>query len=360
MPFLDKIFWSNPLRDWAIALGIILVTAVGLRVLLRVLTSRLGKLAAKTTNKVDDVVLESVGHTFKATYIVIGLAVAAATLELPPHVLRLVHLGAMTLIGLQVGVWISRATSAWLQLYRSRQMESDRGAATAVGTMTFLAQSVIWIMVLLITLGNLGINVTALITGLGIAGIAVALALQSVFSDLFASLAIVLDKPFVIGDFIIVGDFLGVVENVGLKTTRVRSLSGEQIAFANSDMLSSRIRNYGRMYERRVVFQLGVTYQTGLKELKSIPAVIKAAIESQDKVRFDRSHFAKYGDFALIFESVYYVLGPDYNLYMDIQQAINLQVHEQFAAAGIEFAYPTQTIFMQGGAAGADGEVAPA
>jgi len=175
----------------------------------------------------------------------------------------------------------------------------------------------------------------------------VALAVQNILGDLFASLSIVLDKPFAVGDFLIIDEHMGAVENVGLKTTRVRSLSGEQLVFSNADLLKSRIRNFGRMFERRVVFKIGVTYQTPRDKLQRIPAMIREAIQRQDKVRFDRSHFQAYGDYALTFETVYYVLSPDYNQYMDIQQAINLEIHEAFEAEGIEFAYPTQTLFLQ-------------
>jgi small-conductance mechanosensitive channel len=214
---------------------------------------------------------------------------------------------------------------------------------TAVG---FVARLVLWSVILLLALDNLGVDVTALVAGLGVGGIAVALAVQNILSDLFASLSIVLDKPFAVGDFLIIDSFLGSVEHVGLKTTRLRSLSGEQLVFSNTDLLGSRIRNYGRMFERRVVFKIGVTYQTPRDKLTKIPGIIREAIEAQDKTRFDRSHFNEYGEFSLNFESVYYVLGPDYNLYMDIQQAINLRIHERFEEEGIEFAYPTQTLFL--------------
>jgi small-conductance mechanosensitive channel len=139
---------------------------------------------------------------------------------------------------------------------------------------------------------------------------------------------------------------MGSVEHIGLKTTRLRSLSGEQLVFSNTDLLGSRIRNYGRMYERRVVFKLGVTYQTPREKLSQIPTIIREAIEEQDNTRFDRSHFQAYGDFSLNFESVYYIASPDYNLYMDIQQAVNLKIHERFEQESIEFAYPTQTLFV--------------
>jgi len=184
------------------------------------------------------------------------------------------------------------------------------------------------------------------VASLGIGGIAVALAVQNILGDLFASFSIVLDKPFVIGDFIIVGDLMGTVERIGLKTTRLRSLSGEQIIFSNSDLLGSRVRNYKRMYERRISFSLGVAYETSAEQLERIPRMIEEIVSSQPKVRFDRSHFKSFGDFALVFETVYYILTPDYTAYMDAQQAINIAIARKFAEEGIRFAYPTQTIYL--------------
>jgi small-conductance mechanosensitive channel len=189
-------------------------------------------------------------------------------------------------------------------------------------------------------------DVTALVAGMGIGGIAVALALQNILGDLFASLSIVLDKPFVIGDFIIVGELMGGVEKIGLKTTRVRSLSGEQLIFSNSDLLNSRIRNYKRMQERRIPFGFGVTYQTTPDQLEAIPALIKSIIECEEGLRFDRAHFKGFGESSYDFEVVYYINTPDYNAYMDAQQTINLALCRGFAERGIEFAYPTRTIHM--------------
>ena len=192
-------------------------------------------------------------------------------------------------------------------------------------------------------------DVTALVAGLGIGGVAVALAAQNILGDLFASVSIALDKPFVIGDFVTVGEFMGTVEYIGLKTTRVRSLSGEQVVFSNTDLLDSRIRNFGRLYQRRVVLTLGVTYQTPREELARIPDTIREAIVSQggDRVRFDRAHLASYDDSAITFEAVYVVLDPDYTLHMDIKQDVYLKVHEAFEERGIDFAYPTRTVFVE-------------
>jgi small-conductance mechanosensitive channel len=198
----------------------------------------------------------------------------------------------------------------------------------------------------LLILNNLGFDVTALVAGLGIGGIAIALAAQKILSDLFASLAIVVDQPFVVGDFVIVGSQMGTIERIGIKTTRIRSLSGEELICSNADLLGSRINNYKRMTERRVVFTIGVTYQTPADKVEKLPGMLRTAVESQDQVRFDRAHLARYGDFALVYEIVYWVLTPDYNLYMDIQQRINFSIYRQLQDEGIEFAYPTQTIHM--------------
>ena len=199
----------------------------------------------------------------------------------------------------------------------------------------------------MLILNNLGFDVTALIAGLGIGGVAIALAAQNILGDLFASLAIVLDRPFVVGDFIVFGDYLGTVERVGIKTTRIRSLSGEELVCSNTDLLATRIRNYKRMAERRVVFSIGVTYDTTAEQLARLPGLLREIVEAQPAVRFDRAHFQKYGDFALIFEIVYWMLDPDFNRFMDTQQAINLAIYRQAQAEGIAFAFPTQTIHLE-------------
>jgi small-conductance mechanosensitive channel len=276
----------------------------------------------------------------------LALFIGSRFVQLPAAVdgvlLKAVTIGSL----LQMGLWASAALTLILRLRRERQAAMDPDAVAAIDVLGFVVHVAVWSLVLLLAMDNLGYEITALLAGLGVGGIAVALATQNILGDLFASLSIVLDKPFAVGDFLVVGDFLGSVEKVGIKTTRLRSLSGEQLVFSNNDLLSSRIRNYGRMYERRVLFTLGVTYQTPADKLKRIPAIVREAIEMQESVRFDRAHFQKYGDFALIFEIVYYVLSPDFNLYMDIHQAVNLFIYERFAEEEIEFAYPTQTLYV--------------
>jgi len=201
--------------------------------------------------------------------------------------------------------------------------------------------------VVLVALDNFGVKVTTLVAGLGVGGIAAALAVQNILGDLFASVSILLDRPFEIGDFIIVGAQMGTVERIGLKSTRVRALSGEQLVFANADLLSSRIQNFKRMQERRVLFGLGVTYDTPTEKMERIPQILREIVSAQPNARLDRAHFSKYADWSLNFEVVYYMKVPDYNAYMDTQQIINLEILKRFRAEGIEFAFPTQTLHVQ-------------
>jgi small-conductance mechanosensitive channel len=202
-------------------------------------------------------------------------------------------------------------------------------------------------VLIVITLDNLGFEISALIAGLGVTGIVIGLAVQNIVGDLFSSFCIIFDKPFEVGDFIIVGDFMGAVENIGIKTTRLTSLGGEQLVFSNSDLTGSRIRNYKRMAQRRVVFGFGVEYGTEEEKLKSIPAAVKTIISDIEDTTYDRAHFQKFGNSCLDFEVVYYVLSSDYNRYMDIQQRINFRILSTFNKEGIHFAFPTQTLHIK-------------
>lgn len=224
--------------------------------------------------------------------------------------------------------------------------ETDGARAASVGLLTSLAQATIWILGILLVLSQFGVNVTTLIAGLGIGGVAVALAVQKLLGDFLASLSIVLDRPFDVNDFVIVKDIQGTVEKVGIRSTRIRSLTGEQIVVPNNDILQGTIRNFKRMPERRVVFSLGVVYDTPLEKLKTIPGLIQSIIQAHSNARFDRAHFSKFGDFSLNFEIAYFVLSADYNVYMDIQQSVNFEIMSQLRSSGIEFAYPTQTLFL--------------
>jgi small-conductance mechanosensitive channel len=340
-------FFGNSIVAWSgsVALFLIVVTVLGIA--RRFVRKRLLGPADAEARPALQIARHVMVHTAGWFLILIALFVGSRLLMSTRWTDMIPRIAIVGLV-IQLGLWATAALSMWLTLRRSRQLARDPSAVAAMDLMGFVARVVVWAAVLLVLLDNLGVDITALIAGLGVGGIAVALAAQNVLGDLFSSLSIVFDKPFVVGDFIVVGDFMGSVEHIGLKTTRLRSLSGEQVVFSNSDLLNSRVRNYGRMFERRVVCPIGVTYQTAAAKLRRIPAIIREIVEGQDKVRFDRAHFQGFGDSALTFEFVYYVLTPDYNYYMDVQQSINLALFEKLAGEGVEFAYPTQTVFVSG------------
>lgn len=347
MAILDSIFLGNTVRAWLIALVVAALVTAGLRLIRTVLLHRLRAVAERTRTSLDDTVVGVIDNTKSWFLLFLGLWAGSRWLTLPQSLgfpLRVIGVAAFVF---QIATWANVAITAVIRQRVRDTVAEDPAEATTMAALGFLIRLAVWSVLLLAALANLGIEIGPLLAGLGVGGVAVALAVQNVLGDLFASLSIVLDKPFVIGDFIVVGDTAGTIENVGLKSTRVRSLTGEQLIYSNSDLLSARIRNYKRMYERRILFALGVTYQTPRDRLEKIPAIIRESIESQEHARFDRSHFKSYGAFSLDFETVFWVTTPDYGVYMDTQQAINLAIHERFEEEGIEFAYPTQTLFLE-------------
>ncbi len=343
---LGRMLWGATAQEWLLALLIGVTVSAGLIALHRLVTWRFKRFAERTANIVDDILSVVLEKTRLYFLIAVGLYLGIVLRAIPREATLLLGKVVLVLVLLQVIRWGSSVITFYVSRYKERMLETDPGAVTTMQAVGFIGRMLLWIVVGLLALQNFGIEVTALVASLGIGGIAVALAVQNILGDLFASLSIVLDKPFVVGDFLIVDNYMGTVENVGLKTTRIRSLSGEQIVFSNSDLLNSRLRNYKRMYERRVVFGIGVVYQTPARQLARIPGMIREIVEAQEQTRFDRAHFKAFGDFALTFEVVYYVLSPDYTLYMDIQQAINLALYQRFEAEGIVFAYPTQTLYL--------------
>ena len=343
LEFMNQTLLGNSLTQWSLATAMLLLAFIMLRLIKRVATNRLAALASKTSTQWDDIIVDAIDKTRTLFLLVVSIFLASMFLQLPDRIHSILRATFMIFLLIQLGIWLTVIT---VEHYSKRTLAKNPAAATTMNAVGFISRIVIWSVITLVALDSMGINVTTVVAGLGIGGVAVALAVQNILGDLFASLSIILDKPFVIGDFLIIDEHMGGVEYIGLKTTRIRSLSGEQLIFSNSDLLKSRIRNYGRMFQRRVVFNLSVTYNTPRDKLKRIPELIKDAINAQDKTRFDRSHFMKYGDYALQFETVYYVKSPDYNIYMDIQQSIYFAIHEAFEREQIDFAYPTQKLFV--------------
>ncbi|WP_347558646.1 mechanosensitive ion channel family protein [Robbsia sp. KACC 23696] len=331
--------------DWLYACVAAIVSYVVLVAALGFIIKRLEIFAAKTTTQVDDVVIAVIKRTHRFTLLIAAILIGAKFLEVGPKWdVRISHLWFLV-IGLQIAIWINRAVSVWTA---SRLTGTGPAAHNPVITtmISWLLRALLWAVLLLDVLANMGVNITAFVASLGVGGIAIALAVQSILSDVFASAAIGLDKPFEIGDFVVFGDVAGSVEQIGLKTTRIRSLSGEEIVCSNTELLKNIIHNYKRMAERRILFGFGVTYDATPGQLREVPSIVKSAIESAGNTRFDRAHFKQFGDSSLDFEAVYYVTDPSYNLYMDIQQAVNLELMEELGKRNIEFAFPTRTVHV--------------
>lgn len=347
---LKELFRQNTPEDALMALATITLWLLVFHLVRKFALFRLRKLADRSSTKLDDFVCELLEGTRVMLAMAIGFYIATRMLEMPDKLDTIVTRLVIALMVLQAGFWAERGLRFWLKhRFDAEASAPEAGSQAMTKTLlTFIGRLGIWVIILLLILDNLGMDVTALVASLGIGGVAVALAVQNILGDLFASLSITIDKPFVIGDFIIVGDLMGTVEHVGLKTTRLRSLSGEQLVFANNDLLSSRIRNFKRMQERRVVFNLGVTYDTSPEQVREVAEMIREAIQRQTLTRFDRAHFKGFAASSLDFEAVYYMTDPDFNRYMDTQQAINLELLERFNAQGIQFAFPTQTLHVQG------------
>ena len=336
------------LARWLIALAVAVGVGVALWIAKALLARHAAALAKTYPDGWPDATIELLKQVRGWFQLALALYCGSLALDLPKETTAvwLMASAAMIAFLVQVALWGDILVRFYLLHPAKQRVATDAASATTLVALSFLARLAVWASVILLILANLDVDVTAMVAGLGIGGIAVALAAQNILGDLFASASIVLDKPFVLGDFIVVGEDKGTVEHIGLKTTRIRSLSGEQLVFANSDLLKSRIRNFKRMDERRVMFSIGVTYQTPATKVVAIPHMLREAVETQSATRFDRAHFKEYGDSALIFEVVYYVLSADYNRYMDVQQAINLLLFQRFAEEQIEFAYPTQTVFL--------------
>lgn len=333
-----------PSYDVMLASVVFIVVLAGLLAGKALLTRQLRRLAEASRFNVLGYVAQVLGATRLPFLCWVALLAGVSQLTLNPRQEKWLNYAWIIILVSQIALWANRIVTVAVERAFERQRTSNPASATHLMLAGLVARIVLWSVAVLVTLDNLGFNITTLMASLGIGGIAVALAVQNILGDIFSSVSIALDKPFVIGDFIVVDSYMGTVEYVGMKTTRIRSLGGEQIIFSNNELLKNRIRNYKRMQERRVLFEFGIAYETPIEQVRSLPGIVREIVSSEPQTRFDRAHFKGYGDSALLFEVVYFVLDPDFNKYMDIQQAINLALLESLAARGISFAYPVRML----------------
>jgi small-conductance mechanosensitive channel len=339
---MEYVLHNNDLENWMTALGVCLGSTAALYFLRALMLRRLSDLSRRTVTRVDDLAVRMLGRTYLVFQLAIGVYLGSIFLVMPDNWRLVISRLAVGSLLLQLAIWGDSGLRGWRAQLLATPGDGARKASSTI--LFFMMRLVVWTVAFLMMLDNFGFNITTLVASLGIGGIAVALATQNILGDLFASLSIMLDKPFEIGDFIIVGDALGAVEYIGLKTTRLRGLGGEQIVFSNGELLRSRIHNHKRMASRRVAFVLRVAYGTLEAQITAIPAMIREIVGARSDVDFERAHFFRYGDWSLDFEVVYHFKSPDYILHMDAQQDILLEIYRAFQREGIQFAHPLSVV----------------
>tara|TARA_Y100000310_G_C20700785_1_gene829672 strand:- start:7090 stop:8169 length:1080 start_codon:yes stop_codon:yes gene_type:complete len=344
-PYLFKEFLGNTVEIYVAAFIVFIASLVVFKIFQLIVISRLKKLALKTKTDIDDTLITIVNSLRPPFYSFLAFYVAAQFLTLS----FLIDKVLSVILIFWVVYQIIHAVQILIDYLVRKKMgeENERATRSATALISLIAKIVLWSMGLLFILSNIGVNVTSLIAGLGVGGIAIAFALQSVLSDLFSSFSIYFDKPFVPGDFIVVGDKAGTVEKIGIKTTRIRALQGEELVFSNADLTSSIVQNFKKLEERRVVFTIGVTYDTTSEKLQTALSIIRKAIEDTSGTRFDRTNFHKFNDSSLDIETVYYAQTSDYTEYVNAHEAILFAIKEEFEKEKIEFAYPSQTIYLE-------------
>ncbi len=346
--FLDQNFIGNSVQEYLMVLGAIILGIFIVKIFKRFVLRRIEKWIGDTENDIDDYVFESFDK-FVIPIIYFSIIYAAVrTLNLSNYVSNAIDAAYIVILTYFSVRLISSLVLLALRKYVRRQ-ENGEEKIKQLGGVMLIVNIVIWALGFVFLFDNLGYDVTAIITGLGIGGIAIALAAQNILGDLFNYFVIFFDRPFEVGDFLIIGDKNGVVEKIGIKTTRIRTLSGEELVFSNADLTNSRIHNYKKMQRRRILFSVGVTYETPAEKLRQIPGVLKEIVESAEEglVDFDRAHFKEFGDSSLNFEIVYYINSAEYATYMDIQQDYNFQIYERFEEMGVDIAFPTRTLYVR-------------
>lgn len=345
MGYTPVLLLGNPLRDWLLAAALAAAAWLLLLLVRKFIASRHQSFSAGSHATALRLLVYLLANTTQVLFLAAALYVALQALILPDKIEHGVLHAVMTLILLQIGLWAGRAVRFYLEL---KQIErgADRVFAGSLDIVRFVARILIWTLVILVALENLGVNITALVAGLGVGGVAVALALQNVLGDLFASLSIALDKPFMVGDSLTIDTFVGKVEHIGIKTTRLRSESGEQIILSNADVLKSRVRNFGRQEEARILVTIRATYDTPAEKLKELPKLLEKIVREQTVVRFERCHLRTLGESSFPFELSYFVQQPAVNSVLDVQQAVNFRIIEELRTLGVEFAYPAQQVWV--------------
>ena len=346
--FLTYQVLGNPVERWLLAAAFVVLATVFLWALKQLAVKRLSKFAARTSTDFDDLLVELLSQTRVSLIFIATISPAAAVLTLRPDVRGALRIASVAALLVQVGIWGNAFINFWTERYTRRGDQAAGAGTTALATLAVIARLALGVLLILFLLDNLGVDVTALIAGLGVGGIIVALALQNTVADMIGALTILVGRPFLVGDFIEAQGVMGTVEAVGLRATRMRTLTGDELIFPNKKLLEGPIRNYARMTERRVDFRIAVSYGTPPPKLERIPAIAREAVSQHPLVRFDRANFRTLRDWSLEFDVIYLVASGDFNLYADIQQQINLELMRRLEVEGIRLAVPMQVVELRG------------
>jgi small-conductance mechanosensitive channel len=341
----DQLLLGNSVPAWLIAAVVGIAVWSALWIVRKLIAARYKGYSSARNHTAIRLIAYLIGNTKQILFLAIALDAAQEFLTFPAKIQHIVSNVVLILILIQVGLWAGRTVRFYLTM-KEAERGPDQVFAGSLDIINFVAGMLIWSLLVLVALDNFGVNITALLAGLGVGGVAVALALQNVLGDLFASLSIALDKPFVVGDNLVIDTFIGKVEHIGIKTTRLRSDSGEQIIVSNADILKSRVRNTGRAPELRALATIRVAYSTPLEKLKAIPGLLESIVREHQQARFDRCHLKTLGDSSLLFELSYFVRQPSVNPLLDLQQAVNFRILDEFKGLGVEFAYPAQLVVL--------------
>ena len=325
---------------WTVSIYIVLW------IIKNILIARLKVVSARTTTRVDDVILNILSCTKKFFILGISLYAGFHISVLDKNYGVYADRFMVILVAVQLIVWGNEGVRSWIE-FTLEKKSNDPSVKTSLGFLGIVLKFVVGALVVLSALNNLGVNVSTFITGLGVGGVAIALATQRILGDLFSSLSIVMDKPFLIGDSISFGEWSGTVEYIGLKSTKMRSDNGEQIIVSNSDLLAAKIRNFKRMKRRRVSFQLGLTYGAKRESLRKVPGIVEEIIKRHEQTSFDRAHFVRYGASSLDFDIVYFITTSAYKVYADTHEQILHEIGDALEAEGLSFAFPTQTVILE-------------
>ncbi|NMC47644.1 MAG: mechanosensitive ion channel family protein [Chloroflexi bacterium] len=346
MDFLKNEILGNSLLNWGKAGLILLIFVVGVKILIHIVAGKLKKISGKTRNLWDDVLLNIFEQTKQITVWLLGLYLALKVLAVPVEVNSFIDKGLIIVLAVQSGFWLGGVINYYVER-RGEQNTGDKKEKTTIHAFGLFGKILVWMILALVVVQNVtGMKLDALITSLGIGGIAIGLAVQNILKDIFASLSIFLDKPFLVGDYIVLDDIGGTVQNIGIKSTRIKTLLGEEVIFSNSDLLEGRVHNYRKLERRREIMNIGVSTATSYQTLTELPALFKEIISSQPSVTFGRAHLSAFGDFTYNYEIEYYIESADYAFYMDTKQTIHLEVIRRFNEKHIVMPYPTQAIVM--------------